>query len=225
MSIVMRAAKGAGEILIYEGIGADFWGEGMSAKRFAADIKALGDLDTLTVRINSGGGDVFDGIAIYEAIARNGAKKKRVAVDGLAASAASVIAMAGDEIEIASAGYIMIHNAHTFAVGEARDLRAAADLLDSVSGQIANIYSQRTGLGVAKLKAWMDAETWLDADQAIASGFATRKSSETVRAYACANLRNFKNVPAALSGRTAPVDTEALRRLASARAKVASSRG
>lgn len=198
MSIVMRAAKGDGEILIYDRIGVDFWGDGVTAKNFVADLKALGSLDTLTIRLNSGGGDVFDGIAIYEAIARASARKKVVCVDGLAASIASVIMMAGDEIKIAPAGFVMIHNAWSFTRGDAARMRKAADLLDSVSAQMAAIYEGRTRMTRANIKAMMDAETWFDADAAIKNGFADSKTDDVVKVAASIDASRFQNIPAPL---------------------------
>jgi ATP-dependent protease ClpP protease subunit len=218
MSIVMRAAKGDGEVLIYDGIGADFWGDGVTAKGFAKELADLGAVNSLTVRINSGGGDVWDGIAIYEAIARHPAAKKTVVVDGLAASIASVIAMAGDEIRIAPGGFFMIHNAWSFSVGHAQAMRKAADLLDSVSGQMAGIYAARIGKPAAKIKEWMNAETWFDAEAAISNGFADKKTQDVVKVAASADLSRFRNVPAQLR---APVSTP---RLDALRARIAASR-
>lgn len=217
MSIVLRAAKGEGEILIYDGIGADFWGDGVTAKGFVKDLAALGNVSNLTVRINSGGGDVFDGVAIYEAIARHPARKT-VVVDGLAASIASVIAMAGDEIKIAPAGFVMIHNAWSLSMGDAAAMRRAADLLDSVSGQMAGIYVARTRNAAAKVREWMDAETWFDAEAAIGAGFADRKTDDVLKVAASADLSRFKNVPPRLRG---AVPTP---RLDAARARIAAMR-
>lgn len=198
MSIVIRAAKGDGEIMIYDGIGADFWGDGVTAKGFVADLKALGSLDTLTIRLNSGGGDVFDGIAIYEAIARSAAKKKVVCIDGLAASIASVIAMAGDEIKIAPAGFVMIHNAWSISVGDAARMRKAADLLDSVSAQMAGIYVSRTRAAAARVREWMNTETWFDAEAAIKNGFADCKTDDVVKVAASIDGSRFRNIPTPL---------------------------
>lgn len=217
MSLMIRAAKGEGEVFIYDGIGADFWGDGVTAKGFAKELKDLGAISKLTVRINSGGGDVWDGIAIYEAIARHPASKT-VVVDGLAASIASVIAMAGDEIKIAPAGFMMIHNAWSFSMGDANALRRAADLLDSVSGQMAGIYVSRTRNDEKKVRDWMDAETWFDAEAAVKAGFADQKSDDVMKVAASCDLSRFKNVPPRLRG---AVPTP---RLDAARARIAASR-
>jgi ATP-dependent Clp protease protease subunit len=200
MSIVMRAAKGDGEVLIYDGIGADFWGDGVTAKGFAKELSDLGAVNSLTIRINSGGGDVWDGIAIHEAIARHPAAKKTVVVDGLAASIASVIAMAGDEIRIAPGGFFMVHNAWSMSVGDAATMRKTAELLDSVSGQMANIYAARTGKPAAKIKEWMNAETWFDAETAVSNGFADAKSQDVVKVAASLDYSRFRNVPRQLRG-------------------------
>ncbi len=202
MPLILRAAKDDAEIMIYDTIGQDFWGDGVTAKGFDKELKALGSPKNITVRINSGGGDVFDGVAIYNTLARHPARKV-VHVDGLAASAASVIAMAGDEIRMGDGTFIMIHNAWSFAIGNAAEMRRAADLLDSVSGQLAGIYVQRTGQPAAKVKAMMDAETWMDAEDAIAKGFADARSADTVKMAASVDLARFRNLPAALRGRAA----------------------
>lgn len=199
MPLIIRAAKDDAEIMIYDTIGQDFWGDGVTAKGFDKELKALGGPKKITVRINSGGGDVFDGVAIYNTLARHSARKV-VHVDGLAASAASVIAMAGDEIRMGHGTFLMIHNAWSFAIGNAAEMRRAADLLDSVSGQLASIYVQRTGKPVAKVKAMMDAETWMDADTAIAEGFADARSGDSVMMAASIDLARFRNLPAALRG-------------------------
>lgn len=217
MSLMIRAAKGEGEVFIYDGIGADFWGDGVTAKGFAKELKDLGAISKLTVRINSGGGDVWDGIAIYEAIARHPAAKT-VVVDGLAASIASVIAMAGDEIKIAPTGFMMIHNAWSFSMGDANALRRAADLLDSVSGQMAGIYVSRTRNDEKKVRDWMDAETWFDAEAAVKAGFADQKSDDVMKVAASYDLSRFKNVPPRLRG-TVPTP-----RLDAARSRIAASR-
>lgn len=217
MPLIIRAAKDDAEIMIYDTIGQDFWGDGVTAKGFDKELKALGSPKKITVRINSGGGDVFDGVAIYNTLARHPARKV-VHVDGLAASAASVIAMAGDEIRMGDGTFLMIHNAWSFAIGNAAEMRRAADLLDSVSGQLASIYVQRTGKPAAKVKAMMDAETWMDADTAIAEGFADSRSAEVVKTAAAIDLARFRNLPAALRGHAAgPKRAALLQRIAASR--------
>ena len=218
MPLIIRAAKDDAEIMIYDAIGADFWGDGVTAKGFDKDLKALGSPKKITVRINSGGGDVFDGVAIFNTLARHPARKV-VEVDGLAASAASVIAMAGDEIRMGEGAFLMIHNAWGFAMGNAAEMRRTATLLDSVSGQLAEIYARRTGRKAAEVVRMMDAETWMDAETAIAEGFAERRSDSSVKMAASIDLARFRNLPAALRGHAA-----AGPKLAALKARVAAAR-
>jgi len=167
-----KAAK-AGEILIYEDIGAGGWfNDGVSAKSFTDALKALGDVSTLDVRINSYGGDVFDGLTIYQQLVQSKAKVT-THIDGIAASIASVIAMAGEEIRIAEAGWMMIHDAWGMAAGNAKQLREMADRMDAVSKQLAGIYSARTKQKSDTVVAWMAEEKWFNAADAISAGFAT----------------------------------------------------
>lgn len=156
---------------IYEEIGEGGWFEGFSAKQFAEELKAWGKLEKIIVRINSPGGEVFDGITIYNLLKQNSAKVI-VYVDGLAASIASVIAMAGDEIHMADNALMMIHDPWSFAIGNAADMRETADRLDKVAGTIVRTYAKKTGKGEQELADMMAAETWMNADEAVEHGFA-----------------------------------------------------
>jgi ATP-dependent Clp protease protease subunit len=140
-----------------------YWG--ISAQNF---VKALADIkaSTIHLRINSPGGDVFEARAIKTALEQHSARVV-VHIDGIAASAASFIMLAGEEIEMSRGAMVMVHNAWSFAVGNANDLRATADLLDKVDGQIANDYARKTGETVDAVKAWMTAETWFTEDEAL----------------------------------------------------------
>ncbi len=164
-------AKGSAvaEVYIYEDIGKRFGG--VSDKQFAADLKALGTVSTIHVRLNSYGGDVFEGLAIYRLLADHQATVVSF-IDGIAASIASVIAMAGDEIRIAEAGEIMIHEAWTVAVGPAAEMRAAADHLEATTSSIADVYAARTGQTKDQIQAWMAAETTFQSADAVKHGFA-----------------------------------------------------
>lgn len=196
-AIRARANKTA-EILIYEDVGAGWFG-GVSAKQFADDLKELGDVTQIDVRINSYGGDVFDGLAMYNQLVQH---KARITthVDGVAASIASVIAMAGDEIHIAESGWLMIHDAWGMAIGNAADLRRQADLMDSVSEQLAGVYVARSGQPAEQVRAWMAEETWFNAGEAIDNKFATAMSENLrVAAHAAFDRSRFRNAPAALS--------------------------
>lgn len=158
-------------ITIYDVIGEDWWtGGGFTLKRAAAALRAIGERD-ITVNINSPGGDMFEGIAIYNLFA---AHKGKVTVNvmGLAASAASIIAMAGDTIAMGKGSFIMIHNAWGVVIGNKSDMRAAADTFDGFDGALTDIYEARTSVKRAEIVRLMDAETFLAVDDAIRLGFA-----------------------------------------------------
>lgn len=162
----IRALAGDNDVVIYDDIG--FFG--VSARQ-VHDALARADGGEVTVWINSYGGDVYDGIAIYnELLAYRG--KVRVRVMGIAASAASLIAMAGDTIEIAANAEIMIHNAWTIGLGDADDMRALAERLDQIDGNLAATYSARTGIAAEEVAAMMAADTFLGGSAAVAMGFA-----------------------------------------------------
>ncbi|QJP72391.1 head maturation protease, ClpP-related [Burkholderia glumae] len=155
------------EIRIYGEIG--FWGT--DADLFASRLdEAAATATSIVVAINSMGGDVFDAFTIYNALRRH-AGKVTGRVDGVAASAASLILMACDTIEMPSNAMLMIHNPHTVAAGEAGDLRKLADLLDSTSDNMLSAYVERSGRTEDEVRAIMDAETWLTAAQAKEQGF------------------------------------------------------
>lgn len=193
----MKKADDSAEILIYEDIGEGWYG-GITAKQFTADLKALGDVSTINVRVNSPGGDVFDGVAIYNQLLQHKATVN-VFIDGLAASIASVIAMAGNTITIAENAMVMVHNPWSFAMGEAKDFRKMADTLDQIRGAILTTYTNKTGLSEADVIALLDAETWMDAKTAKEKGFATAISSASTSSDASAQARfdlsQFRNAP------------------------------
>ena len=194
---IRAKANKTAEVLIYEDVGAGWFG-GVSAKQFADDLKALGNVESIDVRINSYGGDVFDGLAIYNQLVQHKAKVT-THIDGVAASIASVIAMAGDEILIAESGWLMIHDAWGMAVGNAAELRRQADLMDSVSEQLGKVYAARTGQPVETLRAWMAEETWLNAADAIDRKFATAQSDNLrMAAYGAPDRYKFRALPQAL---------------------------
>ena len=156
---------------IYDPIGYDYWDDsGVTAKRISAALRSLDGADVV-VNINSPGGDVFEGLAIYNLL-REYKGHVTVRVLGVAASAASFIAMAADEIQIARAGFFMIHNAWTGVWGNRNDLRETADFLEQIDDTIADIYHVKSGLSMEELKADMDKERWINGRDAIDSGFA-----------------------------------------------------
>ena len=164
------ADDGENTISIYDHIGADFFGDGVTAKRIAGALRSIGPEDVV-VNINSPGGDVFEGLAIYNLL-REHKGKVIVRVMGLAASAASFIAMAGDEIQIGRAAFLMIHNAWVMAMGNRNDLREVADWLEPFDGTIADIYAARTGIDLDTVKGQLDAETWIGGSDAVDQGWA-----------------------------------------------------
>lgn len=135
-------------------------------------VNDIGDVDDITVRLHSYGGDVYDGQAIYNTLKRNAARV-RIEIDGAAMSAASFIAMAGDEVAMAENAIFMIHDPWTVVMGNARDMRDMADSMDKVRDTITSVYHSRTLLPVADINNWMAAETYFDANEALAVGFAT----------------------------------------------------
>lgn len=175
-------ATGPAEVLIYDEI--DSW-FGVSAEQLARDIAALDDSRDLVVRINSPGGNVYDGVAILNSL-RGHPGKVTVVVDGLAASAASVIAMGGDEIVMNRNSELMIHNGRAAVVGGAEDMRKMADRLEAVNANLAAIYTERAGGTVEDWRAVMAAETWYSADEAVEAGLADRVETGSADARAIA---------------------------------------
>lgn len=168
---VQAAADDDNSISIYDVIGEDFWtGEGVTVKRIDAALRKIGNRDVV-VNINSPGGDVFEGIAIYNRLREHPANVQ-VRVLGLAASAASVIAMAGDEIQIGEAAFVMIHNAWVMAVGNRNDMKEVAEFLEPFDAALRDVYVQRTGIEADEISGMMDAETWIGGKSAVERGFA-----------------------------------------------------
>lgn len=161
------------QVHIYNEIG----GWGITADKFKADLDGI-KAGTIEVRVNSIGGDVFDGIAIHNALKQHPARVN-VVVDGVAASIASVIAMAGDTVTMSRGSQMMIHEAYTAAVGNAGDMRRQADLLDKYSNTIASFYADKAGGEQADWRTRMQAETWFDADEAVKAGLADEVMSPT----------------------------------------------
>ena len=170
------------EIILYAGIGQSWWDDGsmISAKQFSDELKKIPDsVKTLNVRINSPGGDVFDGIAIYNRLKQHKAKKI-VHIDGLAASIASIIALAGDEVIIGEGALYMVHLPWTFAMGNRTELDNTINRLMDVEEQMIGIYTKKTGLDRTEVRSLLEAETWLNADDALEKGFVTSKSEDTL---------------------------------------------
>lgn len=196
MNVEFKARGSRGEIWLYDQVGASFWGDGVTAKSFQKELTALGKVTTINLHINSPGGDVFDGLAIYNQLKQHPAQII-VDVDGLAASIASIIAMAGDEIRIAKNAMMMIHDPQGGAFGTADDMMRTAALLNQVKGNLADTYVARTNNKRDVVDNWMSEETWLTADAAVEHGFADAVTAETAFT-ACFDLSKFKNTPDAL---------------------------
>lgn len=164
----LKADAGKTPVLsIFDDIGA----YGVSAKNFLNDLRTV-TTDEVDVEINSPGGDVFAGLAIYNGLRASG-KKINVKVLGLAASAASLVAMAGDTIEMPENAFMMIHNPWGFAMGGADEMRNTADVLDKIGTGLVSTYAKRTGKTDQEITALLDAETWMTAQEAVDAGFAT----------------------------------------------------
>jgi ATP-dependent protease ClpP protease subunit len=194
-------ADGEFEILLYDEIGADWMGNGTTARSVRSSLDAAGACSKIVLRINSPGGDAFEGIAIGNVLKATG-KPIDVYVDGLAASAASIVAMCGDTITMASNAMMMVHNAWTLCAGYASDMRKMGDTLDRISTSIAQTYVDKTGKPLDEIQALMDAESWLSAADCVESGFATAIAAANEPAIAMARgfkvLNLMKRVPESL---------------------------
>lgn len=192
---IRTAAGGDGEICVYDEIG----GWGISARQFVEDLQALGAVKNLTVRINSPGGSFFDGVAIYNALARHPARKT-VWVDGFAASAASVVAMAGDEIVMPENTMMVIHEPRGAGAGTAADMRVIAEALDRACRSIVSIYAAKTERSAADIEALLATETWMSAQEAFDLGF-TDRIEPAVAIAARFDTQSFrvKHLPAAVA--------------------------
>jgi ATP-dependent Clp protease, protease subunit len=185
-----KAENKIGEIAIYDEIG--LWG--ISAADFIAEVKALGNVSQINLSINSPGGSVFDGLAIHNALKRHKATVN-VTIDGVAASIASVIAMAGDDIAIPDNAFMMVHDPSGFAAGTSKDMRELAEALDKIKTGLISAYAGKTGMDREEIADLMAAETWLTASEAVELGFADR-IEEPVRMAASFDLSKFRNAPA-----------------------------
>jgi ATP-dependent Clp endopeptidase proteolytic subunit ClpP len=196
------------EVFIYDVIA---W-YGVFAKDFVRDLAAL-EADEILVRISSPGGDVFDGMAIYNAL-RDHPATITSRVEGFAASIASIIALAGESVEVHESAFLMIHDPWGYAVGNATELRALADTLDKLAGSMVDIYARKTGMDPEEIRDLMAAETWYTGAEAVETGLAdvlltdSAPQDEDSDAQASVDLSGFRNPPEALAGDTPPPDDE-----------------
>lgn len=182
------------EVMIYDEIG--FYGT--TAKQFAADLAGI-KAKTINLRLNTPGGDVFDGLAIYNALKSHPAEIV-VHIDGLAASMGSVIALAGDKIRIAKNAYMMIHNPWTMAAGDASDLRKTADTMDKLADTLADTYAAKTGKTPKEMREAMQEETWMNAKESLAFGLVDEIADEDgdLPAAVAVTVTKFAKAPEAL---------------------------
>lgn len=192
---IVQVAREA-TVYLYDVIGEDYCG-GISAKAFATELAAL-NVDTIHFRINSPGGDVFAARAMATAIRQTSAKTI-AHIDGYAASASTYVALACDEVVIAAGGFFMIHNAWTYCAGNANDLDATAALLRKVDASIVADYMAKTGADEAQITAWMNAETWFTAEEAIQFGFVDTIEESAPAAKNQWDLSAYANAPTALN--------------------------
>lgn len=198
---VRNKTETVAEILLYGPIGESPWDDSyISAKQFADALKKIPEsVKTIELRVNSPGGSVFDGMTIYERL--KGHKAKVIAyVDGMAASIASIIIMAADEIIMGEGAQVMIHKPMTGVYGNAREMESIIDVLDKIESQMIGIYTRRTGISRAELIAAVDKETWYTAEEAMELGFADKISAydQTMQIAASAMAEDckwFKNRP------------------------------
>lgn len=203
------------ELMIYGPIGVT-QDDPMCQQTISA-IKSLPKGD-ITVHINSQGGNIFGGIAIMNALKQHNGRKT-IIVDGLAASAASVIAVgAADELLMAPGSFLMIHKAWTFCMGNADEFRHETEILDAQDKNILAIYAAKTGLGTEELEEIVSAETWLDADEAVRLKFADRRTDRELDedVVAALDLTHFNNVPSALRARVRQGRPQSVREFESA---------
>lgn len=202
--VIHNAQAESADIYLYGVIGGGGWFDdtGITADQFQKDLKALGAVKTLDVRINSEGGDVFDAQAIYNLLVQHKASVT-VHIDGLAASAASFIAMAGEKILVAENAFMMIHNASMVAFGQAVDLEKAATMLRSVDAVITDVYAARTRTPLATIRTMMSDETWMSGKEAIKLNFADELLPNLQIAACVSQPDRFRKVPEALRPRRA----------------------
>ncbi len=182
------STDGSDVITILDVIGYDWWtGEGVTAKRVSAALRQIGD-KPVTVVINSPGGDFFEGVTIYNLLRAHPAKVT-VQILGIAASAASVIAMAGDDIQIAKLGFIMIHNTQWVAAGDRHVMYETGDIMKVFDGTCAEMYAERSEQDLATVQKMLDDETWLGGQGAVDKGFADRVTDFDVQASGATNSK------------------------------------
>jgi ATP-dependent protease ClpP protease subunit len=200
----IKAKSDISEIWLYDEIGKDFFGDGVTAKEFLAELNAIKS-PKIDMHINSPGGAVFDGAAIYNAVKRHPATVTSY-IDGIAASIASVIALAGERVVMAANALYMMHNPSGLTYGTSEDMRKTADILDKVRDTMVGAYTDKSKKTGEQICAMLDAETWLDAEEAMAAGFVDEIGNEMDMA-ACAKFvpvmskLGFQHIPQSINGK------------------------
>jgi ATP-dependent Clp protease, protease subunit len=167
-----KTSNNAGELSLYGTVSEwSWWDDEITPRKFRDDINNLGEVEEIVVKLNSQGGDVFAGLHIYQVLKEHKAHIT-VRVEGLAASIASTIAMAGDKVIMPKGSMMMMHNPWTYTAGEANELRQTADVLDSIRDALVEVYVAKTGLDEEEIKSLLDSETWMTSSQAVERGFA-----------------------------------------------------
>lgn len=195
------SAADEADIYIYDEIG--FWG--VTARQFVSDLQALGDISHINLHINSPGGDVFEGIAIFNALKFHGAAIT-VHIDGIAASMASVIAMVGNPVIMPENTMMMIHKPWGFAGGDANDMRDYADLLDKMESVLIPAYAEKTGKSAEEIAGMLEDETWMNGSECVAQGFADQ-TTPSLQAMACIQskrIEEFEKMPNAIRNMITP---------------------
>lgn len=194
------------DTIVSSALEAEYWG-GVAAEQFVRDFTAL-TAPVIHLRINSPGGDVFAARAMEQAIR---AHKSTVVchIDGYAASAASFLALAGDQVEISEGGFLMIHQAWAFAMGNANDLKHTATLLEQIDQTIIATYAKRTKMDVAKLQDMLAAETWIGAQEAVDLGFADRIATTEAKDAIDWNVAALRETPISYRDPPEPEDDPA----------------
>jgi ATP-dependent Clp endopeptidase proteolytic subunit ClpP len=189
------AARGVVDLMLYGDIGA--WG--ISANQFARDLKALGDVSQINLHVHSPGGDVFEGMAMYNLLKNHPAYVEGT-VDGLAASMGSVVLMAADKIRIPANAMVMVHKPWGIQGGDADEMRRYADLLDKVEDSLVAAYTSKTGKSADEVKALLAAETWMTGAEAVELGFADElvESMDTFAKLNSQRMQDFQKMPESL---------------------------
>ena len=184
---IQNKANKVAEVYIFDEIGS----HGVTAQKFIEEIKGLGDRP-INIRINSLGGDVFNGMAIHNVLKKR-TYNTTVYIEGIAASIATIIALGADEVIMAENSLFMIHNAWGGVMGDAKEMRKSAATLEKISNELTEIYVKKTGLSYEAISEMMDNETWLSADEAYELGFVD-SISDAMKIAAKYDVSKFKNI-------------------------------